>query len=354
MDSTFATNLIRLRRLNGYTMEELANSVNCSKQAISNYENGNRFPDGSILISLSKVFGVQIDDFFKRCQAKFSLIDVNYREGLSLKHLEREQIEEKTSTILNDYLELEEIAKDYVQFQNPLEELEVNNISDAEKAAKLLRKKWKLGEGPIGNISNFLEKKGIRVLKIDFASNHSHEGLSGWADNKTIPVIVLNNRPQDICRVRFTILHELGHLLLQIKDGLAIEIIENICNAFAGAVLLPADVLIQEFGKNRTRISMDELKAIKELYGVSIAAIMYKAKLIGLINTTAYENWRNSDLSFHDYGHYNGQEEPQKFLQMLYKCLSEKKIGFDKAAQLYNVNEEKFRKTYNEQLEFSL
>ena len=349
-----ATNLNRARKLRGFSMEELAQRINCTKQTISNYENGLRYPDGEMLLSIAQALNVDLDYFFNDCNVNFSLNKVNYREGLLLNDRERNEIESMTAAALNDYLELESIAKDYVDFQNPLADLVISNESDAEKAAKQLRKKWKLGDAPLHNISNFLEKKGVRIIKINFGFSFNHEGLSGWALEDTIPVIILNNKPQDISRVRFTILHELGHLLLAMAEGLEIEAIENICNRFAGAVLLPADILEQEFGKNRTRISMDELRRIKESYGISIAAIMVRARFTGLINYQAYHNWKTSDLSDYDFGQFNGTEEPQKFLQMLYKCLSEKKIGFDKAAKLANVNETSFRQTYHEHLEFSL
>ena len=222
--------------------------------------------------------------------------------------------------------------------------------ADAEKAARQLRKKWKLGDGAFHNISDFLEKKGVRIIKIDFGFNYVHEGLSGWAEQRQVPVIVLNARQQDLSRIRFTLLHELGHLLLLMSDNLEIDLVERLCDTFAGAVLLPADILVQEFGRNRTAISMPELRRIKELYGISIQAIMVRARITGLISYEAFQNWKTGELSDRDFGQYNGTEEPQRFLQMLYRCLSERKIGFDKAAQLAGKDEAELRQIYYQQL----
>lgn len=352
MNDLIATNLIRARRLRGLTMDELASMVECSKQAISHYENGLRIPDSKTLRSLASALNLGLDYFFSEVDVKFSLHNVSYREGLLLRPEEKERVQDITSAMLSDYLELEEIAKEYITFQNPLEDLVMETAKDAEKAAKQLRKKWKLGDGPIHNISNFLEKKGIRVIKIDFGFNYNHEGLSGWAEEKRVPVIVLNAKQQDSSRVRFTILHELGHLLLEMAECLELEAIERICDAFAGAVLLPAEVLIQEFGKNRTAITMSELRRIKELYGISIAAIMVRAKFTNLINWAAFKKWKESDFSDFDYGQFQGVEEPQRFLQMLYRCLSEKKIGIDKAASLSRKDETELRMLYRQQIEF--
>lgn len=351
MNNLIATNLTRARHLNGLTMDELASMINCSKQAISHYENGIRLPDSKTLIAIADALNLEPDYFVSDCNVEFTLHGVNYREGLLLTAQQRKEVEALTSSMLNDYLELETIAKEYIDFENPVDFV-INSTNDAEKAAKQLRKKWKLGDGPISNISNLLEKKGIRVIKIDFGFHYNHEGLSGWAENKRIPVIVLNARQQDTARVRFTILHELGHLLLEMSEVLEMDDIERICDAFAGAVLLPAEILTQEFGKNRTAISMTELRQIKELFGISIAAIMVRARVTNLIDWNAYRKWKNSDFSDFDYGQYNGTEEPQKFEQMLYRCLSEKKIGFDKAARLARRDESEFRQLYKQNLEF--
>jgi Zn-dependent peptidase ImmA (M78 family)/DNA-binding XRE family transcriptional regulator len=352
MENSIATNLTRARQLRGLSMEELASMINCSKQAIGHWENGIRTPESKSLLAIANALDLELDYFYNDCNVQFNLHNVNYREGMLLTEFQRIDVQNLTSSMLNDYLELETIAKEFVEFVNPIEDLTINNASDAEKAAKQLRKKWKLGEGPIHNISNLLERKGIRVIKINFGFNYSHEGLSGWAEDKRVPVIVLNARQQDISRVRFTILHELGHLLLIMSDALDIDGIEKMCDAFAGAVLLPAEILIQEFGKNRTAISMPELRRIKELYGISIAAIMVRAKVTNLITYDAYLKWKNFDFPDRDYGQFNGTEEPQKFLQMLYRCLSERKIGFDKAAKLARRDEAEFRQVYRQQLEF--
>lgn len=352
MKNAFATNLNHARKLRGLTMEELAGMVNCTKQAISHYENSLRVPDSKTLISIAEVLGYDVDYFYKGTyDVSFSLLKVNYRDGSFLKKKQREDVEKMVEKRLNEYLELENIADELVKFENPLHDLSVTGFNDVEKAAKQLRKKWKLGEGPIYSISNLLERKGIRLLKIDFGFQYAHEGLSGWADSN-IPVIIINAKQQDVSRTRFTILHEVAHLLLNFCNSICDDTIEKLCDAFAGAVLLPAEVLQEEFGKNRTAISMPELKRIKELYGISIIAIMVRAVSTKLISWDSYHKWKQSDLSNYDFGHFDGIEEPKRFSQMLYRCLSERKIGLDKAAQLAQKDEIKLKQFYEQQLVF--
>lgn len=353
MNSTFAINLTRARMKRGYTMEALANKINISKQAVSHYENGLRYPDSKTLISLANTLEENIDFFFNSHETDFKLLNIRYREGEQLSEAQRNEVENFATAKLNDYMELEIIAKESIVFENPLKEVKVSNMPDAELAGKTLRKKWKLGDSPIHNVTDLLEKNGIRIIKIDFGFNYFHDGLSGWAEEGKVPVIIVNERKKDGARIRLTVLHELGHLLLEMDENLDTDSVELICDAFAGAVLLPSEVLIQEFGGNRTVITMTELIRIRELYGISISAIMVRAKLTKLISFDAYMRWRNYDFGDYRYGHYDTIEEPQRFMKMLYKCLGERKIGFDKAAQLSNKDENELKQEYNQQqLEF--
>ncbi|OIN56325.1 helix-turn-helix domain-containing protein [Arsenicibacter rosenii] len=350
MLNTLATNITRARQQLGLTMEELATKVGISKQAISHYENGVRHPDSTTLSSIAKVLDKTIDYFFTAHKVSFQLNNVNYREGMALSLHQRATVEELANNALSGYMELEALAKENKPFENPLKDTApIQTERDAEKAATLLRKRWKLGEGPLHNLVDTLEKKGVRIIKVKFGYLYTHEGLSGWADDNKFPVIVLNDRPQDVCRVRFTLLHELGHLLLIMAEGLTIDMVEKLCNVFAGEILLPNDILVAEFGRNRTAISMIELLRIKQLYGISVHAIMVGARRANLITFEAYQRWKASDQDYES-GYYLGEEEPQRFLQMLYRCLSENKIGFDKAAQLAGRSEAEFRNIYIQKL----
>lgn len=333
-------------------MEELAIEVGITKQAISHYEKGIRHPDSKTLSAIAKALGQRIDYFFTARRISFQLNAVNYREGMALSAEQRATVEELASNALASYMELEAIARENKPFENPVKNSDpIRTEQDAEKVAALLRKRWKLGDGPLHNLVDTLEKKGVRILKLKFGYTYTHEGLSGWVDEGKFPVIILNDRPQDVCRVRFTLLHELGHLLLVMAEGLTIDAIEKLCNVFAGAVLLPTDILVAEFGRNRTAISMPELQRIKQLYGMSVYAIMVGARRANLITFEAYQKWKTSEFEDYEYGHYLGDEEPQRFLQLLYRCLSENKIGLDKAAQLAGRSEAEFRNIYVQKLQ---
>ena len=66
MKNFFGTNLNYLRKINNMTQTTLANKLGITHQTISNYENGNRYCDLDMLIQISELFNVSIDDLLKK------------------------------------------------------------------------------------------------------------------------------------------------------------------------------------------------------------------------------------------------------------------------------------------------
>lgn len=78
MNIEIANRLIKLRKENGYSQEQLADALNISRQAISKWERGEASPDTDNLIELAKLYGVSVD----------------YLLGLDLKEEKEDPIEE--------------------------------------------------------------------------------------------------------------------------------------------------------------------------------------------------------------------------------------------------------------------
>jgi len=208
-----------------------------------------------------------------------------------------------------------------------------------------LRIFWELGLNPIVNVIEMLEDKHIKVFEID--APVSFDGLSARVNG--IPVIVIN-KSFDVVRRRFTALHELAHIILDFDKSIEEKEIEKLCHAFAGAFLIPKKSFIEEFTKQRNHISLEELKHIKSYYGISIQAIMARAKNLGIINEHVYKNF-SINFSMLGYrkdepGEYTGTEKSLRFNQLLYRAAAEEVISLSKAASLNNQNLSQFRKTF--------
>ena len=63
---------------------------------------------------------------------------------------------------------------------------------------------------------------------------------------------------------------------------------EKAAHRFAGAFLMPAEALWSEVGKRRTAVGWDELFKLKQLSGVSVQALTYRCKDLGMFNRTLF------------------------------------------------------------------
>lgn len=334
----FAERLKSARKMKGWSLQDLADqvSVSISRQSLNKYEQGTMKPTGEVLVALSKALGVKPDYFLR--DTAIALPEVKFRKRARLSVKETDRIKETIKDFLERYLEVESLLNIHQHFSNPLKEHCIEAEEDVEALALDLIKKWKLGFDPIPNVVELLEEKGVRVFEIE--ADTAFDGLS--AQVGTIPVIVLNKN-FTVERKRFTALHELGHLLLNI-DPDANE--EKVCNAFAGALLLPDGCLEKLLGPKRSNIAPGELVRIKEQYGLSVQAIMNRAYQRDIINKNTFDKfWRSiaGNKKEEGMGSFAGKEKAYRFEQLVFRLAAEEVVSISKAANLAGMKLAQFR-----------
>ena len=348
MKALFAERFKSARLMKGFSLQDLADALEppLSRQALHRYEKGEVLPDSERLIQLSKALGVTPDFFFRSTQVVLG--EIEYRKLSKMPQKEAAVIKEKTKEYLSRYLELEEILGLPYAFEHPLNDFEtVTTFEQVNRAAKVVRSQWELGKGPIFNVVELLEDKHIKVVKLDV--NDDFDGLQTWV-NVSIPVLAYNvNKTNKTDRIRFTLLHELAHLLLKFGDVTERQK-ETLCHQFAGAMLLPEETIKAELGTNRNKISSFELANIKKQYGISMQAIIMRAKDCGIINENYTKqlfflfkqmNWK-VDEPFE----YEGVEQSNRFEQLLFRALIEEQISISRAAALNNQSLADFKKAH--------
>lgn len=331
----FGERLKAARKMAGLSLPQLANNLgDISKQSLSNYENGKRKPDSKILIRLAKELCVK-PDFFVR-ENTIQLQNFEYRKKAKLGKQDKEMIEEKSKDQLERYLELETLLGIKSKFNNPIRDYQLRGIEDVEAAAQYLRDKWELGLNPIKNLIETIEEREIRVLQIE--GKKEFDGLAGFSGDT--PLIVVNKNIDDIVRKRMTVAHELGHLLLKIPKGLILKDKEKYCFRFAGAFLIPRDVMINELGEKRNQITMNELVHLKNEYGISIQGLVRRAKDLEIISESKFKNFcikvKKSGWEKYELGNYSGDERPIRKNNLIFRAITEEIISISKAASLAN------------------
>lgn len=345
MKELFAKRLKSARTLAGMSQDELVYSMDgiISKNAISKYEKGLMMANSEVLIKLAKALSVKPDYFFREFSVEINNIEFRKKNALGVKQVNA--IKEKVIDIVQRYLELEQFLDIKSEFNNPIANSTISSKKDIEQAVNFVLKKWKLGVNALPNVIELLEDNEIKVIEID--APEQFDGFSGWADQR-FPVIVLNKH-YGIERKRLTALHELGHLLMNFSNNFTQKEIEKMCFQFAGAMLMPEETFKRELGANRSRISLQELVALKEEYGISIQAIMARAKDLGVISEFRYISFRkyiSGNRKEEGLGAYVGKENSNRFKQLVYRAASEEVISMSKAANLSNQKLAAFRKEF--------
>ncbi len=279
------------RTMAGISLQELSNQIGnlVTKQALNKYEQGLMKPTTEVLVALSKSLNVKPEYFLKKKTVELN--NISFRKKVNLSNKVEGSIIEKARDYIERFLEIENILGVEPAFKNPIKDIIIKNDQDIIKAANILRDYWKLGFSPIQNIVEMLELKGVKVYLIN--ENEDIDGVSFLASNQ-IPVVIVNTRSKPVERIRFTIIHELAHLLLKFDVGVQKEnkLIEKLCHRFSSTFLIPDNKVVEMIGgAHRSYIALKELIAIKEYYGISIRAIVYRLLQMKIISQSYYQRW---------------------------------------------------------------
>lgn len=345
----FGIRLRLARKMAGMSLQDLSDALinKVTKQALSKYEQGDMNPTTEVLLSISKALKLKPDYFLKK--NSLELGEVQFRKRASLSKKDEESLVERVRDYVERYMELEEILDVQNPFVNPLVGFEIKEKADVEKAAIKLRGDWNLGNDPIPNLSEMLELKGIKVLQID--DNDAIDGLAVLT-SKGVPIVMVNKKDKPIERIRFTIIHELAHLLLDISVLDANKKLEEEwCHFFSSCFLIPSNSLYRMIGKGkRSYVAINELIKIKEYYGISIRALIHRLRTLEVITDNYYQRWMvymsKTYGAKDEPGEYKGEEAAKGFEMLIARGLSEGIISFSKAAVLCNTDINKLRKEY--------
>jgi Zn-dependent peptidase ImmA (M78 family)/DNA-binding XRE family transcriptional regulator len=331
----FPERLKAARKMNGFSLQDLSDAIHnqINKQALNRLETGDANPDSETLSLLCKALNVTTDYFFR--QSNVILDDIRFRKLKKLPVKEQEKVTAQTVEFLERYLELEDLLGIDNAIKFKPKSYKVTSPKDIELAAQKIRRDWKLGEDPLPNIVEMLEENNVKVYSLDV--DKSFSGMSTIIQDKIAVIVFNHNKEIPIVRQRFTLLHELGHLYLDLSNFDDKQCVK-MCDLFAGAMLLPEIKIKQYLGEKRSQIIMKELYLIGEQYGISLAAIMYRAVNLGIISPSYHKffiiKYNQYNTKEKEFGLFLGKENSERFLQLLIKAVAEEIISTTKGASL--------------------
>jgi Zn-dependent peptidase ImmA (M78 family)/DNA-binding XRE family transcriptional regulator len=264
------------RQRKGFHQTEAASRLGIDQSLLSRIENGFGEPREEVLVRAETVYDLPRTFFF--------LTDPIYGAPVSIHPMWRRKadvaIRELDAIVAELNIRIMHLRRllegaEYAHANN-LPRLDVDDYGDAEQIAALVRSHWKLPRGPIKDLTLLVERAGVLV---------AHSALGGasvsgvtFATPGVPPLIVLNSdQPAD--RLRFTLAHELGHLIMHRFPS---PNMEQEANEFASALLMPTPD-IKPFFIGR-RIDLAFLASLKPEWKVAMQALLMRASSLELIS----------------------------------------------------------------------
>ena len=331
------------RSATGLSLRGLENAIDnqVTAQAISKYERDEAMPGSGVLIALANALGVTVDYLVGDPEMVFERVEFR-RQAITSKR-EEAKVEAGVIGLLERYLTVEDLlGLPSVEWDKPREApfpVEVSLV-EADRGARALRAHWGLGIEPVASLVQVLEDRGVKVLASALSGIDGLVARVRKGGGRPVPVVVVNSAA---CgeRQRFTIAHELGHMVL--SPGRRVDA-EQAANRFAGAFLMPAEALWSEVGKRRHSIGLGELFGLKLLFGVSVQALARRCRDLGIFGPTLYKKLARefglrgwSKPPFEEPLSQRQGEQPRRFERLCLRALAEGVVSEPKAAELLNV-----------------
>jgi len=303
---------------------QLAEVLEVSGAAISQYEKGRHAPSADKIALMAEMLRFPPSFFFgpeRRARTHTAFFRSLRRDTKAAKRAAwwRLQWQADLAEYFSSYIDLPELVLPETRLKsNPVTLSE----DDIELAALELRDSWGIGRGAISNVTMLAEKNGIRISRYRLHIR-DEDAVSEASIGDQWDCVLLNADKDGAVRTRFSLAHELGHLVLHrnVTESERHEHhkeFERQANYFAGAFLLPKATFLGDFD----RPTLDAFIHMKQKWKVSVAAMVMRAAALGrlsksevgrLFSRINYRGWNVAE----PYDDIIEPENPQLFRQCI-------------------------------------
>jgi Zn-dependent peptidase ImmA (M78 family)/DNA-binding XRE family transcriptional regulator len=280
--------LIFAREYRKYSQTDLASQINgLSQSNLSKFEKGVSTLSDEMIEKIMNFLDFPKEFFEKRISNKVEI--AHYRKRASLNKTVRTDIEYSNKLIgyivdqMTDSIEWPDFS---------LTPLNIEEGYTPENTAKYMRNQLDISpDQPVRMICQALESKGVIIVELNITDKF--DGVSFVTDGG-YPVIVINKLFSND-RKRFTIAHELGHLIMHISGNFPIpdyRDLEDEANRFASEFLMPEEFIRPSL----MNLKLSYLSELKRYWLTSMASIIRRAITLKCIDSEKYK-YMNIELS---------------------------------------------------------
>ena len=260
--------LILARESRELTQSELAEKASVKQPAVSKCESGLLIPSEELVSAFALALEYPASLFFQQDRIygfNSTVFFHRKRKGLSERILRRLHAQMNMTR-----MRMERLSRG-VQRSEPLrfKQFDLAEYESPTSIAKLVRGTWLLPPGPIRNVTEAIESAGGMVVFSDFGTRQI-DAISEWVPGSSPMFLVNSNAAIPWDRVRLTLAHELGHVLMHTFPS---PTMEEEANEFAAEFLLPR----KEIKPYLYGLSLAKLQDLKRQWKVSMQALIERA-----------------------------------------------------------------------------
>lgn len=273
--------LIFAREYRGYTQTQLSKSIEgLSQSNLSKFEKGISVLSEEVIDRIISFLNFP-RDFFNQV-ISIECENADYRRKATLTKKQKSELDYSNKLI--GYL-IDQMSSSIEWPEFNLKPFDLEDGYSPEYVASFSRKLMGLkNDEPIRDIMNLIESFGVIVVELD--ADEKFDGVS-FLTNQGYPVIVLNEN-FDNDRKRFTVAHELGHIIMHKAGRNPIPEFrdrEDEANRFASEFLMPKEGIKNSLYSLR----LSDLFELKRYWLTSMASIIRRARDVGAINQNRYK-----------------------------------------------------------------
>ncbi len=333
------------REIRGMTQKELASRSGISQASISRYE--------SELAMVSKIDLQRISEVLD-FPVKFFLREGKVRgpDASALFHRKQRTISARDQKRIDGLLDLyrrksKELLKAF-DLESPFRipyNIEIGDYDSIAEIALQVRSLWKMPSGPVKNLIQQLEDATCLIFVQDFGTDKMDE-VTQWLEPDP-PILLVNSRaPGD--RLRFSLAHALGHLVLHHNRMIPDEKkAESDADEFAASFLMPADDILLELEP----VTIENMLQLKTRWKVSMQALIRRALDLNVITERRYTSLF-SQLSRAGYRKREPVtipiERPKLIKDLLTEYQKQLKFTDGELAEMLDLNVRDFKQWYKD------
>ncbi len=307
-----------------------------SHQIVSQMEKGERDVKAWELAKLAGILKLEISSLLESSEPLKEPMVLWRQKPMKEKEIKEAQFLKKC----RDYHNLELAASDSPRSSLPNKKIDPERVDfqTVKYLAEEVSKQLNLGQKPSASIEKVLEDQyGVKIWYIDLGEDGSAASTVGPFG----PAIMMNSS-EPPWRRNYNFAHELFHLLtweslppeFLIEDAARFDLFEKYANAFASALLLPADPIMNEFDARAkdNSISYSDLVDIARIFDVSTEALLFRLlnlkrfSKIEVEKTLKDENFREIDRSSMS-GHWRDPSPmPERYVRLAFLAYRKGKV----------------------------